>query len=285
MKTKIDWFRSLPFFLMHIAVVSVFFVPFHWKYVVLCFTLYVFRMFAITAGFHRYFAHRAFKTTRLNQFLLALCGTFSVQKGVLWWASLHREHHREADQPNDIHSPIQDGFIWSHVGWILSDKHQETRWDLIKDFSNYPELVWLNKYYLIPQILFAAILFAMGGVSALIWGFVISTVLLWHGTFTINSLTHIFGKQKYVTRDNSRNSLILALITLGEGWHNNHHCYQSSVRQGHRWWEIDVSFYVLKIMSWFGSVWDLRKVPLEKLKSKRINVKVRNPRPEIGIGA
>jgi stearoyl-CoA desaturase (delta-9 desaturase) len=253
---------SVPFILVHVvAIAGVAILGFSWSGVLLAVALYYVRMFGITAGFHRYFSHRGFKTSRAFQFVLALIGTLSVQKGVLWWAAHHRDHHRWSDQPEDIHSPVQRGFFFSHVGWILCHRYDRTKVERIRDFASYPELVWLNQYFLVPQIAFAVLLFLVGGLHALVWGFFVSTTVLWHGTFSINSLTHLFGKKRYESKDDSRNSLILALVTMGEGWHNNHHFYQSTANMGFFWWEIDLSYYVLRALSWFGVVWDLRKPP------------------------
>jgi len=177
---------------------------------------------------------------------------------VLWWAANHRHHHRYSDQAEDIHSPTLRGFWWSHAGWILSSRYDETNFAAIKDFTRFPELVWLNKYFLVPQIAFFLGLFFAGGLPWLLWGGLIPTVLLWHGTFTINSLSHIFGKRRYLTTDTSRNNWLLAVITCGEGWHNNHHFHQNTANQGWFWWEVDFSFYALKVLSWLGLVWDLR---------------------------
>jgi stearoyl-CoA desaturase (delta-9 desaturase) len=273
---KINWLQSTPFFVMHFLALGVFFIPFSWSLVALCIGSYALRMFAVTAGYHRYFSHRAYKMNRMAQFAMAWLASTSIQKGVLWWAAHHRLHHKNSDQPNDIHSPVQQGFWWSHVGWILSDIYNDTEWDQIPDLAKYPELVWLNRFYLIPPIAYAALLFALGGLPALVWGFVVSTVLLWHGTFTINSLSHVMGTIRYSTKDTSKNNFILALITLGEGWHNNHHCYMSSANQGFYWWEIDGSYYTLKALSWFGIVRDLRKPPLDRLESKRLKPSPRN---------
>ncbi len=263
---RINWVASIPFFAFHVfAGVAVFFVPFHWSYVVWALALYYARMWPVTVGYHRYFAHRAFKTSRVFQFLLAFFAETSAQKGVLWWAANHRHHHRESDQPADIHSPLQDGFWWSHVGWILSDKYGETRTESIKDFASFPELRFLNRFHLLPPFLLAVAVFLIGGFPLLVWGFFVSTVLLWHGTFTINSLSHVFGSRRYKTTDTSRNNFLLALVTCGEGWHNNHHYHQNTANQGWFWWEVDASFYVLKAISALGLVWDLR-LPSDSVK-------------------
>jgi stearoyl-CoA desaturase (delta-9 desaturase) len=172
--------------------------------------------------------------------------------------------------PQDIHSPVQTGFWFSHVGWILSDGFNETHFDQIQDLAKYPELRWINKYHLVPGVLLGVSTFLLGGWPAFFWGFILSTVLLWHGTFTINSLSHVFGSRRYETTDTSRNNGLLALVTLGEGWHNNHHTYMSSTRQGFFWWEIDPTYYALKALSWVGVVRGIRKPPVSQLEARRI---------------
>ena len=264
-------FGSITFVLVHIAALSVFWTPFSWNLVLLCLGLYWLRMFAITAGYHRYFAHRSFKTSRSFQFILAFLGASSMQKGPLWWAGHHRHHHRFSDQTEDLHSPHRDGFWWAHVGWILSSRYDETPEALIKDFVGVPELRWLNRWHLVPGILLAASLLIFGGWPAFVWGFLVSTVLTWHATFAINSLTHVFGRVRYRTTDTSKNSVILALLTLGEGWHNNHHYYQTSTRQGFFWWEIDISYSILKLLSIPRIVWGLREPPERVLMSNRVD--------------
>jgi stearoyl-CoA desaturase (delta-9 desaturase) len=223
-------------------------------------------MFAITAGYHRYFSHRSYKTSRAFQFVLAVAGTTSVQKGVLWWAANHRKHHKFADLEDDIHSPMQSGFWWSHVGWIIGPDYEATDLDRVPDLAKYPELRWLNEHFLVPPIALAVVLFLAGGLQWLVWGFFISTTLLWHATFTINSLAHQYGTRRYDTPDTSRNNVWLALLTMGEGWHNNHHCFMNSARQGFFWWEIDLSYYALRILAAVGIVWDMAKPPLRLLR-------------------
>ncbi len=267
---QVNWILSLPFFLTHIAAIAgAIYVGWSPTLIALAVFSYAIRMWAITAGFHRYFSHRSFKTSRVFQFILAFIGTCSVQKGVLWWAAHHRDHHRHSDQEADIHSPTLKGFLWAHMGWILCNKYNPTKYDKIKDFTKYPELVWINRLHLLPPIGVGALLWVFGGLDVFIWAGLVSTVALWHGTFVINSLCHVFGKRRFKTRDTSKNSLILALITFGEGWHNNHHYHPGSTRQGFYWWEIDLTYYSLKFLSWFGIVWDLNSVPERVLAKGR----------------
>jgi stearoyl-CoA desaturase (delta-9 desaturase) len=252
---------QLPMWLMHVAPILVFVVPFSWGLVAVAATTYVLMLFGITAGYHRYFSHRTFKTSRAFQFALGWLGGMSMQKGVLWWSGNHRHHHRFSDQYGDVHSPGLQGFLWAHMGWILAPNHEETDFKAIPDLARFPELRWLNRWHLVPSFTMAGVLYLAGGLPWLVWGFFVSTVFCWHVTFMINSLTHMFGRKRYVTKDDSRNSLVLALLTFGEGWHNNHHYYQSSTRQGFFWWEIDISYYLLRLLAAVGIVWELREPP------------------------
>ena len=228
--------------------------------------LYFIRMWAITAGYHRYFSHRSYKTNRVMQFLIAFLGQTSAQRGAIWWAAVHRHHHLHSDTPEDVHSPGLFGFWYSHFGWIFNPKNWEPNAETVRDLTQYRELVILNKTNYAPAFLLGFVVWLWGGWPMLVVGFFWSTVAVYHGTFAINSLAHVWGSQRYLTGDDSRNNFFLALITLGEGWHNNHHHYQSSTRQGFRWWEIDISYYILKVMSWFGLVWGLRTPPDEVVR-------------------
>jgi stearoyl-CoA desaturase (delta-9 desaturase) len=239
-------------------------------------------MFAITGFYHRYFSHKAFKTSRPVQFIFAFLAASAAQRGPLWWASHHRHHHAHSDHPEDPHSPRQHGFFWSHLSWFLANKNFRLKKERIKDWLQYPELKLLDRFDVVAPLALALGLFALGawleyaaphlqtnGLQLFIWGFVISTVLLYHMTFTVNSLAHVWGKRRFLTNDDSRNNPVIALFTLGEGWHNNHHHFPSSARQGFYWWEIDLTYYGLKILAALGLIWDLRKVPVEVLSQKR----------------
>lgn len=281
---SIDWGRVVPFLLLHASVLFVFVVGFSWVALITAVALYAVRMFGITAGYHRYFSHNSFKTSRFGQFCLAVLGASAAQRGPLWWAAHHRHHHEHSDQPEDIHSPTQKGFFWSHIGWVLDRTNFRSRIERVKDYARFPELRFLDRFDILVPTLLGVSVFLFGvalekwapglgtnGWQMLVWGFVVSTIALYHGTFTVNSLTHVFGTRRFETKDTSRNSLLIALITLGEGWHNNHHHYPASARQGFYWWEIDISYYVLKALSVFGLVWDIRPVTERALNARRIS--------------
>jgi len=268
------WF----FALLHIlSAVGIFYVPCSWSMIGVFMLSYSIRGFAITGGYHRYFSHRSYSTSRVFQFILAFLGASSIQKGPLWWASHHRHHHKYADHEEDIHSPVLRGFIWSHIGWFLfSEAYADTRWKYIPDLVRYPELCWINQYHIVPGIIYASAFAIFGGFQAFFWGFLVNTVILWHVTFFINSLAHVFGWRRYATDDTSRNNWMLALITCGEGWHNNHHAFKASANQGFFWWEIDTTYYILRILSFFVVVWDLKKPALDKLEPLLISQEVKD---------
>ncbi len=257
------WARvsHVVFWAIHVACLAALFTGVSARAALLCVALYVVRMFVITGGYHRYFSHRSYKTSRAFQLVLAVVGTMTVQKGPLWWASTHRKHHRYSDTPLDVHSPKQRGFWYSHVGWITGGDHVTTDLTWVKDLARYPELRWIGKYHWVAPVVLAAACGLVAGWSGLIVGFAWSTVIGWHATFTINSLSHVFGRRRYATTDTSRNNWALAVLTMGEGWHNNHHHYQSSANQGFYWWEVDVTYYVLRALAAVGIVWDLRRPP------------------------
>ena len=254
---------SAAFWGVHVVAVIGAIAYFSWTGVLLAIASYFVRMVLVTAAYHRYFSHRAFKTSRAFQFLLALGAQSSAQKGVLWWAGHHRHHHKHSDDVQDIHSVRRSGFWHSHLGWILGSEWDHTNSALIGDLTKYRELRVLNHsaVCLLPAVALAFACLWLGGAHAVVWGFLVSTVMLWHGSFSINSLSHMFGKRRYETTDDSRNNWALAILTTGEGWHNNHHHYQSSANQGFRWWEIDVTFYVLRMLESVGVIWDLRRPP------------------------
>lgn len=260
---------AIPFALVHLGCIAAFWTGVTWQALALCFGLYWLRMFAVTAGYHRYFSHRAYATSRPFQFILAFLAQTTAQKSVLWWAAKHRHHHLYSDMANDVHSPRHDGFLYSHVGWIFARRHATADLAKVPDLTRYPELLWLHKFEILPAALLAGLCFLLAGWSGLVVGFLWSTVFVYHATFCINSLAHVRGSTRYVTGDDSRNNIALALLTMGEGWHNNHHAYPSSVRQGFRWWEVDASWYILKLLATLGLVHDLKTPPERVLRNEQ----------------
>lgn len=245
--------RNTLFLGIHIATPIVAWIAgFSWFGLILAVVLYYVRVFGITAGYHRYFSHRSYKMGRVTQFLMAFLAQTACQGGVLWWAAHHRQHHRYSDLPGDVHSPKLDGFWYAHMGWMLVEDTDDTNIEKVRDFAKYPEILWLEKYAILPPLLLAIALYAAWGATGLGWGFGVSTVALWHGTFCVNSLAHIMGRRVYETTDTSRNSALIATFTMGEGWHNNHHHYQRSAAQGWRWYEFDPTYWILKVMQFVG---------------------------------
>lgn len=265
---------STPMVLMHFACIGVFFTGFSWVALVAMLVTYFVRVFALTAGFHRYFSHRSFKTSRWFQFVLAWVGTSSAQLGPMWWAANHRHHHQHSDKEPDIHSPVTRSFFWSHIGWVMNKAHSETKFDRIKDLTKFPELHFVDRFHVLPVLSLMALLYGTGallnhlypalgtsGMQLVMWGFFLSTMLVYHVTFCVNSVTHIIGSKRFETDDESRNNWWVALLTFGEGWHNNHHRWPLSARQGMYWWEIDLTYYLLRVLQFFGLVWDLKLYP------------------------
>jgi stearoyl-CoA desaturase (delta-9 desaturase) len=279
---QIDWPRVVPFIGMHFACCAVIWVGASAVAVVVAAGLYALRMFAITGFYHRYFSHCAFRTSRAAQFVFALLGASGVQRGPLWWASHHRSHHTHSDLPDDVHSARQHGFFWSHMGWFMTSKNFATRSALVADLARYPELRFLDRFDALVPVALAAVLYVAGellanlapalatsGLQLVVWGFCISTVVLYHATFTTNSLAHRYGRRRYATNDDSRNNVWLALLTFGEGWHNNHHHFPGAARQGFYWWEIDLTYYGLRLLAALGIIWDLKQVPASMLNARR----------------
>lgn len=266
--------RLAPFAVMHLACLAVIWVGFSWAAFGVAFFLYTLRMFAITAFYHRYFSHRTFRTSRFMQFVFGALGCSAVQRGPLWWAGHHREHHRHSDQEGDLHSVRLHGFWWAHMLWFLQPENTRTNMKAVPDLAKFPELRWIDRYDGVIPLLLAMVVFGLGwaleawapglGVTKwqmLVWGFFISTVVCYHATYTINSLCHVWGNRRFRTKDDSKNNFWLALLTLGEGWHNNHHHFPGAVRQGFYWWELDLTYYGLWALSKVGIVWDLNPVP------------------------
>ena len=259
---------AIPFALVHLSCVLAIWTGVSVRALVVCAALYWLRIFAIGAGYHRYFSHKSYSTGRVFQFVLAFLCQTTAQNSVLWWASKHRHHHLHSDTEDDAHSALHRGFFYSHVGWIFDQRHRDTDITKVEDLAAFLEIRWLHRFELVPAFTMGALCFFIAGWSGVVVGYLWSTVLVYHATFCINSLAHIHGKRRYVTGDGSRNNWFLAIFTMGEGWHNNHHAYQSSVRQGFRWWEVDPTFYILWGLSRIGVVWDLKSPPGHVLRNE-----------------
>jgi stearoyl-CoA desaturase (delta-9 desaturase) len=266
---RLDYPVLVPFIIMHVMVLGVFWTGFTTTSVIMAVTLYVVRVFGITGGFHRYFSHRTYQTSRAWQFVMAFLGQMSMQSGVLWWAAKHRDHHRDSDTAADVHSPRQHGFWGAHLGWIFVPSRAAADYSRLQDFTRYPELLWLDRNRFAPGGIAAVACLLIDGLPGLFVGFILSTVLVYHATFMINSLAHVFGRQRYLTGDDSRNNWLLAIIALGEGWHNNHHYYPGAARNGFYWWEVDVTYYFLRGLEQVGLIWDLRAPPASVLRGEK----------------
>ena len=260
--TAMEHVSNVLFVAIHAAALLVFAVAPTWKALALALGGYLVRMWAITAGYHRYFAHRTYKTSRAFQFVLAVLGATAMQNGPIWWASVHRKHHKSSDRPDDPHSPVMRGFWYAHIGWVFDRTLPAPRDESnVRDLTRYPELRWIDRHDWVPLSAYGLACFAIGGLPCFVWGFVIGTLAVFHATMLINSLAHVCGSRRYATADRSRNNALLAVLTLGEGWHNNHHHCMSAARQGFFWWEIDVTYYVLRVLAWLRLIWNVREPP------------------------
>lgn len=263
---------------------AAFFFPVSLELVALMVISFVVRTFGWEAGHHRYFAHRSFKTSRIFQFVLGALGAMSGQRGPLWWAAVHREHHSYADTDKDPHSPLKRGWFFAYLGWLFERPDGQTNYDNVKDWAQFPELVWLNEHHYVFPYFLLCLTFVLGqwtplfgwgaGIEAVIWGFCISTALSLQGTHMVNAFAHAqqsgwFTYRNYPTDDRSQNHWLLCIVTLGASWHNNHHRYPVAARAGFRWWELDLTFIALRGLAALGLVWDLRAVPGHVLQEVR----------------
>ncbi len=269
---------QVVFWIVQASALLVFVVPFSAGFVLLWAISHFLRAIGLTLAFHRYFAHRAFKMNRVAQFVWAFIGTAAMQKGPLWWAGHHVNHHRFADREGDPHSPMVSGIYYAHIGWFLNDAKNdrlEATNPVIRDFSKFPEIRFLSTYFFLPPLLLALAMYAIGGFPWLVWGFCFPTVTLAHSTFAINTVNHLFGSRRFDTIDESRNNAFTAIFAVGEGWHNNHHRYQRSARNGFYWWEFDPTWYTIRLMQMVGLVWDVQPVP-ERIYAEAIATRERH---------
>jgi len=261
------------FWTVQASALLVFAVPFRWAFVAVWAASHFLRAIGLTLAFHRYFAHRAFKMNRVARFVWTWIGTAAMQKGPIWWAGHHVNHHKYADRDGDPHSPMVSGVYYAHIGWFLNDTKNdklESNNPVIRDFSKVPEIAFIEKYYFIPPLSLAIAMFAIGGFPLLIWGFCLPTMTLAHATFAINTVNHMFGSRRFETVDESRNNPVTAFFAVGEGWHNNHHRYQRAARNGFYWWEFDPTWYVIRAMKAVGLAWDVQPVPKRIYEEARV---------------
>ncbi|OLC42658.1 MAG: hypothetical protein AUH43_22160 [Acidobacteria bacterium 13_1_40CM_65_14] len=265
--------QIIIFWTVQVSALLVFAVPFRWAFVAVWAASHFLRAIGLTLAFHRYFAHRAFKMHRVARFVWVWIGTSAMQKGPIWWAGHHVNHHKYADRDGDPHSPMVSGVYYAHIGWFLNDTRNDTLEPtnpVIRDFSRVPEIAFIEKYFFLPPLALAIAMFALGGFPLLIWGFCLPTMTLAHATFAINTVNHMFGSRRFETVDESRNNPFTAFFAVGEGWHNNHHRYQRAARNGFYWWEFDPTWYVIRAMKAVGLAWDVQAVPKRIYEEARV---------------
>ena len=276
--------QIIIFWTVQASAASVFLVPFSWSLVLLWAVSHFLRAIGLTLTFHRYLAHRAFQMNRGVRFVWAFIGTCAMQKGPIWWAGHHVNHHKFADREGDPHSPMVSGVYYAHIGWFLNDtKHDqlEPNNPVLRDFSKYWELAMLERFHFVPPIMLAVAMYLIGGAPWLVWGFCLPTMTLAHATFAINTVNHMFGSRRFDTIDESRNNAVTAIFAAGEGWHNNHHRFQRAARNGFYWWEFDPTWYVIRAMAAVGLAWDLQQVPERIYEEARVTKQSRRPTPSI----
>jgi len=254
-RTGLNWATTVVLILIHIGAIAALFY-FNWKaFAITVFLYWVATGLGISMGYHRLHTHRSYKVPRWMEYFFAVCGTLTLEGGPIFWTAIHRIHHQRSDQPGDPHSP-REGAWWAHVGWILvgETKHNNTRLlakyapDLAKD----PFYVWLNNYHWVSNVALAVLLYAVGGLPFLLWAGFFRIVFGLHATWLVNSATHMWGGRRFATRDDSRNNWWVALISFGEGWHNNHHAHPTSARHGLAWYEFDPSWLQIKLLKRLG---------------------------------
>jgi len=263
----INWVTAIVMGLFHAGVVAAFFF-FTWNALLVAVLLWwISGSLGIGMGYHRLLTHRGYKTPKWVEYCLTVCATLALEGGPIFWVATHRIHHKFSDQDGDPHSP-RDGKWWSHMGWILTGKsmHHDTTTlahyvpDLAKDKFH----VWITKYHYAPMIVLGLALLAAGGPPLLLWGVFLRTVVGLHATWLVNSATHLWGSRRFATRDSSTNNWVVALLTFGEGWHNNHHAYPTSARHGLKWYEVDVNWYGIQALKLLGLARQVQHASLAK---------------------
>jgi stearoyl-CoA desaturase (Delta-9 desaturase) len=271
-RKKMNWVTSIALILLHIGAITALFM-FTWK--ALAVTIFLYWMticLGISMGYHRLHTHRSYQVPRVLEYFFAVCGALTLEGGPIFWVATHRIHHQKSDQPGDPHSP-REGAWWSHVGWILfgETNHNNTRvmGKYAPDLMKHPFYVWLNNYHWVPLAVLGAVLLAVGGLPVFLWGICVRVVFGLHSTWLVNSATHLWGSRRFNTRDDSRNSWWVALLTFGEGWHNNHHAHPTSARHGLAWYEFDISWIQIRILKFLGIAKAIRVATIASVSSGR----------------
>ena len=271
-RKKMNWVTSIALILLHIGAITALFM-FTWR--ALAVTIFLYWMticLGISMGYHRLHTHRSYQVPRVLEYFFAVCGALTLEGGPIFWVATHRIHHQKSDQPGDPHSP-REGAWWSHVGWILfgETNHNNTRvmGKYAPDLMKHPFYVWLNNYHWVPLAVLGAVLLAVGGLPVFLWGICVRVVFGLHSTWLVNSATHLWGSRRFNTRDDSRNSWWVALLTFGEGWHNNHHAHPTSARHGLAWYEFDISWIQIRILKFLGIAKAIRVATIASVSSER----------------
>jgi sn-1 stearoyl-lipid 9-desaturase len=280
---KINWITAIFMAAFHVGAIAALFF-FTWKaFFVACFLWWVSGSLGIGMGYHRLLTHRGYKTPKWVEYFLTVCATLALEGGPIFWVATHRIHHQFSDKEGDPHTPL-DGKWWAHMGWILMGKslHQDTSTlsRYVPDLTKSKFHIWITKYHYVPVILSGVLLFAIGGLPFLMWGLFMRTVVGLHSTWLVNSATHTWGSRRFTTRDMSTNNWFVALLTFGEGWHNNHHAHPVSARHGLKWYEIDINWYGIWTLKKLGLARHIYRVKLSELREDE-NRLVKDSRPEL----
>ena len=269
--STVNWLTAAIMVLFHVGAVAAFWFT-TWTNVVVALVLHWFAVgLGISLGYHRLHTHRGFKTSKAFEYFLAVCGTLTLEGGPIFWVATHRVHHQHSDQDGDPHTP-RDGGFWAHMGWILfGDTHHNDTAVMSKyapDLGSDPFYRWLNTYHYVPLTVVGFVLLAIGGWPMVLWGIFLRVVFGLHGTWLVNSATHMWGSRRFMTRDDSRNSWWVALLTFGEGWHNNHHAHPVSARHGLAWYEFDMTWITLKVLKAFGIVREVKAATIRRVPAQ-----------------
>jgi fatty-acid desaturase len=269
----LNWPTTIVVAIFHVGAIAALF-NFSWRnFWATVFLYWVATGLGISMGYHRLHTHRGYKCPLWLEYFFALCGSLSLEGGPIFWVAVHRVHHQKSDRPGDPHSPVQGGFFWAHMGWIIFGEGNHNNTKLMSryapDLARHRFYVELNNWHWIPQVVLGLILLAIGGLPLMLWGVCLRVVFGLHATWLVNSATHMWGGRRFTTRDDSRNNWWVAAMTFGEGWHNNHHAHPTSIRHGLAWYEVDHSWILVNILKRLGLAWDLKVARLDTVIAER----------------